>query len=105
MIAGEVHTYLDVVDSSGVTHILEGIQGSVLKSIIPGLTYLNASDTPTGGLNIDDPSSDHVDYDSVNTPSLSAATVCADVSTLINVTDNFPTNKVRYSLWGSAFPE
>lgn len=40
VIAGKVHTYLDVTDASDNSSVIEGIQSSVMKSVIPGLTYL-----------------------------------------------------------------
>jgi RHS repeat-associated protein len=104
VIAGAVHSYLEVVDSSGLTHVLKGIQSSMAKSIIPGLTFLNGSDTPTGGLNIDHPTSDYIDFDSANNPALSQADICNDVKILIGQTNNFPTNKVRYDLFGKLAP-
>ena len=99
---GAVHSYLDVVDANGVTHILEGIQSSVKKSFFPGLTYLNGSDTLTGGLNIDNLASNPILFDSANNPALT--NICDDVSALINAADNFPVNKVRYDLLGKIFP-
>jgi len=99
---GAVHSYLDVVDANGVTHILEGIQNSVKKSFLPGLTYLNGSDTLTGGLNIDNLASNPILFDSANNPALT--NICDDVSALIDAADNFPVNKVRYDLLGKFFP-
>jgi hypothetical protein len=102
--AGGVHSYLEVVESTGLTHVREGIQSSMAKSIIPGLTFLNGSDTPTGGLNIDHPTTDHIDFDSAKNPALSQADICNDVAILIDQTNSFPTNKVRYDLLGKFAP-
>jgi len=70
------------------------------------LAFLNGSDTGggEGGLTIDHPATDHLDFDSANNPALSQADICADVATLIRQTDSFPNNKVRYDLLGKLAP-
>jgi hypothetical protein len=102
---GQVHTYLDV-DLYGVTHILEGINSRTVLGAVPflRLSYLNGSDTPTGALNIDNPATDHVDYNSANQPGLLPALVCIDAQILINATDGFPQNKIKYDLLGKSAP-
>jgi RHS repeat-associated protein len=97
-----VHSYLEVLDSSGATHVLEGIQSSVARSFIPRFAYLNGSDTPDGGLNIDHPATDHLDFDSKDHAGL--GNICDFVSTLISQTAGFPNNKVHYDLLGKLAP-
>ena len=106
VVAGKVHTYLDVTASDGTTYVLEGIQSNFLKSYLPifHFTYLNGSKSVGGGVNIDHPDTDNVDYDSANQPGLSQNAICADASLLEFVTDNFPKNHVRYDLLGVTAP-
>jgi hypothetical protein len=95
-----VHSYLDVFDGTN-WHVLEGIGegGFALFG-----KHLNAYDTPTGVLNIDNPTTNHVDWDSAKNSTLSMQQICDDVAKLIGATDSFPKNKVGYDYLGKFAP-
>ena len=97
------HQHFQVIDRTGQTHILEGIQGNILGSVIPRLTHLNSSDTTTGRLAIDHPQSDHLDYDSAQA-GIPAWLACGLVDALVDAAHGFPHNKERYDLFGVFAP-
>ena len=96
-----VHSYLDVFDGAN-WHVLEGIGDGGSLALFG--KHLNAYDTTTGALNIDQPTTNHVDWDSAKDSSLSMEQICDDVAKLMGAADNFPKNQVKYDYFGKFAP-